>query len=502
MPEQRLGPKAIAGRLFAVDPDRDERASQLCMEALLTIAANGYSPPDGKLRSPKLRRFAVRSLVLGQNFLDAFPQSLRFSDITAERYGVQLAAAEDFQGADNLSLARTALRNLVDPSTEQGQAGQHLMLPFHESLLWYDARPTAGVYSVRKVRMRGSGIAFARMLLDPDRHAGLDAAELGKRAVAGLRKALTLESPLAEIARALESVLPDDAVEHPRLEDDEARSWELGANPQLGVLTAAICRHSEGVMCQGGASSAARLWQLRTMLALDLAVNSLRQAWEAIDAPDVARHLLLALAGPERQEDRTRLRSERSYSDARTAIRWATVETIALRMRELDAEGDVDWAAELEGRTARLLEDAVVAPLRLGGADFHRLAQLAFENANYDRSGEGFRVLIESIGMSAGGTRYRYLSATPDLLSALVGALSREMPMTSARFFARVAAEWGLVISPEAAVGTAVGSDLDGADLAVNARRFEKVMVEAGLATGISDRTVLVGERAGQREAQ
>jgi hypothetical protein len=470
------------------------------MEGLLTIAANGYRPPVGQLRSPKVRRFAVRSLVLAQNFLAGFPQRLRSGDMTTADYGARLAAADDFQGSDNLGLARMALRNLLDPSTEQGRESQHLMLPFHESLLWYDARAAGRGFGVRKVRMRGSGIVIARMLLDPPAGAGVEALVMGRRAVDGLRTTLTLESPLAEIARELEAVLPDDVVEPPRIEDDEERSWALGGESHVAGLAAALCRHAEGVMCQGGASSAARLWQLRTVFALDLAANSLRRSWDAIDAPLANRCLLLAIAGPDRQQDRVRLRSERSYAEARTAIRWATVEAIAQQMRELDSEGGVDWASELDGRTARLLEDAVVAPLRAGGADMFRLAQLAFENANYDRSGEGFRVLIESIGMSAGGTRYRYLSATPDLLGALVGALSRDMPMTSGEFFVRIAEEWGLVLSPESATGTALTADLDGSDLSVNARRFEKVLVDAGLAAGVSDRTVLVGERAGRRE--
>ena len=46
----------------------------------------------------------------------------------------------------------------------------------------------------------------------------------------------------------------------------------------------------------------------------------------------------------------------------------------------------------------------------------------------------------------------------------------------------------------------ALGAELDGADLTVNARRFEKLMVDAGLAAGLSDRTVMVGARAGSRE--
>lgn len=101
--------------------------------------------------------------------------------------------------------------------------------------------------------------------------------------------------------------------------------------------------------------------------------------------------------------------------------------------------------------------------------------------------------------MSAGGTRYRYVSATPDLLAALVGALSSEMPMNSSQFFRRVAEEWHLVASPEAATGTSLRDELDGAELALNFRRFEKLLIDAGLAAGLSDRTVLVGERAARR---
>lgn len=501
MTEPRLGPKAIAKRLFIIDPDRDERASQLCAEALLTIAANGYQRPAGELQSPKLRRFALRSLVLGRNFLEGQDGELGAGETSVRQYGSLLASGGDFQGADNLVLARTALRNLVDPSTEQGQEGQHLMLPFHESLLWYDARPTANVFSVRKVRMRGSGITLARMLLDPPDVAGQEVAAHGSSAINGLQGALTHSSPLSEIAHALEQVLPSEALERPTLEKDEEASWNLGGTSELATFASALCRHAEGLLRQGGASVPARLWQLRTVLALDLAVHALRRAWDEIDAPQATRVLVVAMAGAPRQQDRVRLRSERSYDEARTAIRWATISTIAKAMEDLASERNIDWAGELESRTAKLLDESVVDPLkRLGRrADFRKLAQLAFENANYDRSGEGFRVLLESIGMSAGGTRYRYLSATPDLLSALVGALSAEMPMTSLEFFRRIAEEWSIVVSPEAAVETVFRTELDGGELAANARRFESLMVEAGLASGLSDRTVLVGERAGRR---
>lgn len=500
MPD-RLSPKAVAKHLFVIAQDRDERASQLCAETLLTLAANGFGPPADGLMSPKQRRFALRSLVLGENFLRGYRDRLRSGEMTAEQYGEQLASAEDFQGADNLRLARVALGNLIDPSTEQGQRGQHLMLPFHHSLLWYDARPLAGEFTVRQVRMRGAGITLARLLADPPGSAGEDAAELGRLAVDGIRDALALESPLSEISDALETVLPDPAVDPPRVEPVEEEAWDLGSQDKLGELAATMCRHAEGVMQQDGASGPARLWQLRSILALDLAMNSLRRSWDAIGTNESARFLVLALAGGDRQRDRVRLRSERSYDEARTVLRWATVAAIESIMRALAQAGCRDWAAEFEGRTATLLAETVVQPLAGAGrdADFQAFAQLAFENANYDRAGEGFRVLLESIGMSAGGTRYRYVSATPDLLAALVGALSREMPMNSSQFFRRVAEEWHLVASPEAAIGTSLRDELDGAELALNFRRFEKLLIDAGLAVGVSDRTVLVGDRAARR---
>lgn len=496
----RLTPNAIAKRLFVIDPDRDERASQLCIETLATIASNSYGESDGFV-SPKLRRFALRSLVLERNFLVGNGEPLSRGDLTSHQYGEMLQAGEDFQGADNLALARTALKNLIDPSTETGQPGQHLMLPFHESLLWYDARRSGTEFSVRKVRMRGSGITLARMLLDPPPDAGEEAIADADDAIRGLRQALTAESPLSELADSLEAVLPAGATDTPAVQDDELESWTLGADASLVPLVRDLCRHASGIVTQGSASAAAMLWQLRSILALDLATNTLRRAWDALQTEPANRRLLLAIAGPNRQADRVRLRSERSYSDARTAIRWATVGTIAGRMEELDRLDGVDWAAEFEGRTARLLQDSVVEPLNSPGEkSFRTLAELAFENANYDRAGNGFRVLVESIGMSAGGTAFRYLSATPDLLAALVGALAAEMPMTSAEFFRRVGEEWGLVMSNDAATGTIIASEVDGADLAVNGRRFERLLIDAGLATGLSDRTVLVGERAGRRE--
>ena len=90
----------------------------------------------------------------------------------------------------------------------------------------------------------------------------------------------------------------------------------------------------------------------------------------------------------------------------------------------------------------------------------------------------------KTIGMTAGGTRYRYLSATPDLLAACVGALSSEMPMTSDDFFRRLREEWDIVVSPSAATGTTLSDNLDGDELAINLRRFERLLIESGLASG------------------
>ena len=77
-----------------------------------------------------------------------------------------------------------------------------------------------------------------------------------------------------------------------------------------------------------------------------------------------------------------------------------------------------------------------------------------------------------------------------------MGALSARMPMPSRDFFAAVHEEWGLVVNQESAASTALATLLDGAALERNARKAEKLMSDAGLALGLSDRTTMVGERA------
>jgi len=174
-------------------------------------------------------------------------------------------------------------------------------------------------------------------------------------------------------------------------------------------------------------------------------------------------------------------------------------------MEELHDEG-ADWPAEFlarsplasdaEGSIASQLRDLTRRP---DPGDFERIARSASEASNYDRAaGEGYRVLLESIGMLVGTGAYRYLTAGPDLLAAMVGALSAQMPMPSRQFFAEMRSEWGLVINQESAASTALATLLDGAGLERNARKAEKLMSDAGLALGLSDRTTMVGERAGR----
>jgi hypothetical protein len=510
-PRRRLAPGQIAEELFCLDPDRDERAPQLCAETLLTLVQNDYKAPASadQLRSPKCQRFAVRSLALAENFLGGRNTGRAGDDTTTpEEYGAILARGDRIRDSAHLDLAQSTMQGLIDPETQRGQKGAWLLRPFHESLLWYDARrpgPNSPEYSVRKVYMRGSGITLARLLASPPDPRD---AELGRGAVAAVQEALTLASPLAEISARLEAALPRGEIytRPPDLEQDEIDAWEKGADPRLAGLASRICRHAEGVMGQGGSSGPAKLWQLRTILALDLAIHVLQTAWAVTSAPPDERYLLLSLGDESRASDPVWQRSEDTYRRARIRLSEATVRTLARRMRDLSSEV-TDWASEFEPRSGLSnAEDTSVSSqlTRLrhpaDPEEYLRLARTAVENANYSRAEDGFRVLLESVGLLA-GTRYRYLTAPPDLLGALVGALSARMPMPSRDFFASVRAEWGFVINQESATDTTLSSQLDGAGLERNARRAERILSDAGLALGLSDRTTVVGERAARSNA-
>lgn len=493
---RRLTPVAIAERLFSIPPDRDERASQLCAEVLLTLAQNNYQAPasSDELVSPKRARWAIRSLALSQNFLAERTEGRAgAADTTPQRFGELLARGEDFRASANLVLAKRALEGLIDPSTQTGQPGGWLLMPFHESLLWYDARQQRGrPWGVRKVYMRGSGITLARMLAAPP----APLAGLGSAAVAAIRDALTEESPLGEIAGHLEGALP--AEEQPRLEEDERQAWEAGDDSRLALLAERLCRHCEGVMSQGSASGPAKLWQLRTILALDLAVHALESAWQATDTAGEHRHLLLSFGTVRRTHNRVRQQSEEAYRQARILIREATVATIQATIIELRRRGGPanGWNDEFEPRALSKIGHVADQLVTARPADAPRLAREAAEGANYDRTGDGFRVLLESVGMLAGTGLYRYLTAGPDLLAAMVGALSASMPMTSDEFWSKAFDEWRVVVGADQLQATNLDEHLDGSDLVRNASRAEAVLVDAGLAVALSDRTTVVGERA------
>lgn len=91
-------------------------------------------------------------------------------------------------------------------------------------------------------------------------------------------------------------------------------------------------------------------------------------------------------------------------------------------------------------------------------------------------------MLTQSAGLLAGTGSYAYLSASPDLLAALVGALSTQLLMSSRDFFAALRRDWGMVVNQESSAATSLSGQLDGAALQRNARRTEQLMAEAGLA--------------------
>jgi len=493
-----LFPGRIATRLFGLAPDRDERAPQLCQEALLTLALNGYEQAAGaELRtSPKRERFALRSLVLGSNFLVGVDAGRAGDDdTTPQLYGARLASGDEMPGSANLALAREALEGLIDPDTRKGQNGGWLLFPFHESLLWYDARRRGATWRAQQVWMRGGGITIARLLCDPP--PGTQSAQLGADAVSALRGVLKAASPLAEIADHLERPLAEVRLgAETGVQDAEQTAWELGGKPELALLAERLCRDAEGILNQGGASAPAKLWQLRSILALDVALHALKASWHATGTPREEQFLLLSFAGAPRAENRIRQRSEASFANARIRLQEAILVELSAGIRRLAANESPNWQEHFVSRRRNLADQ--IRELEAGGLSDEEYDRLGREIASdgYDRPIGGFQGLIQTAGLLAGTGQYRYLTLTPELFSALVGALSDRMPMPSDEFFDAVYEEWGLVIGQTAAARTAIGREIDGAQLMRNARRAEQQLSDSGLALSLSDRTTVVGERA------
>src|SRR4051794_36683860 len=157
-------------------------------------------------------------------------------------------------------------------------------------------------------------------------------------------------------------------------------------------------------------------------------------AWNVLQWPESGRHLLLTFGGSPRARNRVRQRSEESYRQARIRLDGALIRTLADEMERLGAlsDADFDWEEQfVQRQTQRQRPELRDVIDRLSAAqrrlDFEQCAADAFRAADYDRSSGGFRVLLESVGMLAGTGQYRFLTAGPDLLASLVGALSAEM---------------------------------------------------------------------------
>jgi hypothetical protein len=499
--EHPLAPAQVSRQLFVVAPDRDERASHLAMETLLTLWANGYSAPatPDQLVSPKRRNGAIRSLAIRENFLDGISEAAS-PEISVEEMGSLLARGTDFGGSDGLNLVQEALQALIDGRTRQGSVGALLMQPFHESLLWYDARKSGSTvkWMVRKVNMRGTGVTLARLLLDPPSYLDGELRELAEQAVEGIRSALQAPSPYGELAMRLSAVVPEETEER-KVEPDELEAWSSGDDEALRPMAERVIRHAHAITSQLHVGPALKLLQLRNILALDLAHHALSRSWEATVTPQRQRFLLASYTPEERRGNRIRIFSEASYRSGRQKVSQAIIAGLAEAMRSV-AETKLpaaDWADYFEPRS-RL--DAVAAALNNanGSANFAREAERAYELASgggYGRPSDAFRVLLESVDLLVGTGQYRYLRIGPELLASMVGALAPSLPAPAGHFLGSVFKEWNIVVGEAEAVGTDLGEQVEGAELRRNARFLEDLMVSAGLALSLSDQTCMVGQR-------
>jgi hypothetical protein len=223
----------------------------------------------------------------------------------------------------------------------------------------------------------------------------------------------------------------------------------------------------------------------------------LQRSWDASEIPLKQRYLLLTYAPEERRANRVRIAGEASYLGARQAITQALIATIGLRASELAADGE-DLHEQFENRSK--LDDIAAEMEKAEPGDssaFSALAGRVYEEAKgggYGRPVDAFRVLLESIALLTGTGRYRWLSAQPELLGAMISATGRDA-MEAPEFLSAVRDEWNLVIGEAEAVGTDLEDALDGGVLNRNARHLERLLVASGLAQALSDQTCMVGQR-------
>src|SRR6185503_12186703 len=92
----------------------------------------------------------------------------------------------------------------------------------------------------------------------------------------------------------LHDALPKAQEQRTDAEKNEKRDWEVGRGVQVQPISIALVRHCAAICAQQRLSPAARLWQLRAMFALDIAIGALRIAWERSATPQAQRYLLLS----------------------------------------------------------------------------------------------------------------------------------------------------------------------------------------------------------------
>jgi len=458
------------------------------MEMLLTLHCNDYAPPASVPNSPRRESLLLRSLALGENLIEA--------DSTHYELGRRLGAGQDFSGSDNIGLVQRSLKTLVDPDTLSSSVGARLMLPVHGSLLWYDVRTRGGAWKAQFVLMRGTGITLARFLLDPP-ESMRDLAVEAEEARTAIKHALLAESPFGSVADALSS-----KAETEPMKKEEMAAWNAAENPALEPLGRRLIRHSRAVMTDHDRPEQVRLLDLRRVVALDFAWYLLKTAWSKARTPAEHQYLALCHAPQERAQNRLRVISEASYQTAAQTLTRALLAELRRQMEEFFAAtgGSLDWndffltrSSQDGSAVTKRYYEALIAELQSQQApDFDYFAGRAFDapGDGFVRPIGAFRVMLESCGLLTGSGRWRYLRATPSLLSALVAARPQKGPQPADEFLHWLRDEWSLVVGEEEARSPRLRGE--GSALQRNAEHFERDLVSCGLATALSDQTCMV----------
>jgi hypothetical protein len=483
-------PGAVSRGLFCIAPDRDERMHQVAMEMFLTLHQNGYAADGADIRSPRRASLLLRSLALRDNFVESGGEHEELARLLSE--------GQDFAGSDQMNLVQESLRTLVDPATRRGSLGTQLMLPVHSALLWYDVRKRAATWNPQYVLMRGTGITLARFLLSPPASVS-DLKGQAAAAVDGIRNALLAPSPFGPIVDQL-----SDEDTRPMTTEEKA-AWNAAEEPALQGLGQRIIRHSSAIMADKSQPREVKLLHLRRIVALDVAWHMLNSAWTAAQTPPESRYLVVCHAPQERADNRARVLSEDSYRAANQTLTRGLLAGLRERMKHYSEAGG-EWSrfflARADGdrrsKTGPYYEDLAQ---EIADCDPDRVDFDAFANRAFDAPGDGYarpigalRVMLESCGLVAGEGRWRYMRATPSLLAAMVAARPQSGPQEADEFFHWLHAEWSLVIDEHHDVGSPRLRG-EGSVLQRNGEYFERDLVDADLATALSDQTCMVGMR-------